>query len=150
MGHIEKHQGWMLKGYALNRVSFKYLEGSARDSDSVTELVTASGFKETVRAAGEGDMKIVIGVLEKRLSSRTGIETLRFSLEEVEDGVYNNIPVEYILVSQRFQEQHSRRIQRLFQIAENNGVKTRVLPVDSPYIGRVSQFGGLVCLLRIT
>ena len=150
MEHIQKHQGWMLKGYALNRVSFQFLEGSARDSDSVTELVSASGFKDTIREAGEGDMKLVIGVLEKRLSSRNGIETLRFSLEEVEDAVYNKVPVEYVLVSQRFQEQHRRRVQRLFQVAENKGVKTSVLPDNSPHIGRVSQFGGLVCLLRIT
>ena len=150
MGHIQKHQGWMLKGYALNRVSFQFLEGSAKDIDAVTELVSASGFKDTIREAGEGDMKLVIGVLEKRLSSRNGIETLKFSLEEVEDAVYNNVPVEYILVSQRFQEQHRRRVQRLFQIAENKGIKTQVLPANSPHIGRVSQFGGLVCLLRIT
>lgn len=149
MGHIQKHQGWMLKGYALNRVSFQFLEGSAKDIDAVIELVSASGFKDTMRAAGEGDMNLVIGVLEKRLSTRNGIETLRFSLEEVEDAVYNNVPVEYILVSQRFQEQHRRRVQRLFQVAENKGVKTRVLPDDSPHIGRATQFGGLVCLLRI-
>lgn len=149
MGHIQKHQGWMLKGYELNRVSFQFIAGSAKDVDSVTELINASGFKDTIREAGEGDMKLVIGVLEKRLSSRNGIETLRFSLEEVEDAIYSKVPVEYILVSKRFQEKHRRRIQRLFQIAENKGVKTRILPVDSPHIARVAQFGGLVCLLRI-
>ncbi len=149
IGHIQKHQGWMLKGYALNRVSFQFLEGSAKDIDAVIELVSASGFKDTMREAGDGDMNLVIGVLEKRLSTRNGIETLRFSLEEVEDAVYNNVSGEYILVSQRFQEQNRRRVQRLFQVAENKGVKTRVLPDDSPHIGRVTQFGGLVCLLRI-
>ena len=149
MRHIQKHQGWMLKGYALNRVSFQFLEGSAKDIEAVIELVSASEFKDTMREAGDGDMNLVIGVLEKRLSTRNGIETLRFSLEEVEDTVYNKVPVEYILVSQWFQEQNSRRVQRLFQVAENKGVKTRVLPDDSPHIGRVTQFGGLVCLLRI-
>jgi len=148
--HIEKHQGWMLKGYELNRVSFQYVEGSARDVDAVMELVNASGFSDKIRQAGEGDMRLVMSVLEKRLSSRDGIETLMFSLDEGEDAVYGGKDVEYIITSQMFQERHRRRVQRLFQVAENKGVKTRVLSPDSPHIGRVAQFGGLICLLRIT
>jgi stalled ribosome rescue protein Dom34 len=150
IGHIEKHQGWMLKGYELNRVSFQFVEGSAKDVDAVMELVSASGFNDKIREAGEGDMKLVMSVLEKRLSSRDGIETLMFSLDEAEDAVYGGRAVEYIISSQRFQERHRRRMQRLFQVAENKGVKTRVLPPNSPYLGRVAQFGGLICLLRIT
>jgi len=150
IGHIKKHQGWMLKGYELNRVSFQYVEGAAKDADTVMELVNASGFSDKIRQAGEGDMKVVMSFLEKRLSSRDGIETLMFSLNEVENAVYSGRDVEYIITSQRFQERHRRRIQRLFQVAENKGVKTRVLPPDSPHIGRVTQFGGLICLVRIT
>lgn len=150
IGHIEKHQSWMLKGYELNRVSFQYVKGSARDADAVTELVNASGFSDKIRQAGEGDMKLVMSVLEKRLSSKDGIETLMFSLDEVKDAVYGGVAVEYIITSQRFQERHRRRIQRLFQVAENKGVKMRVLSPDSPHIGRVAQFGGFICLLRIT
>lgn len=149
MGHIQKHQGWMLKGYELNRVSFQFLEGSAKDVDAVTELVNASGFRESIKKAGEGDMTLVIGVLEKRLASRDGIESLRFSIEEVEDVVYNNGEAEYILVSQKYQQQYRRRVQRLLQVAENKGVKTRIIPPDSKHIGRVAQFGGMICLLRI-
>ncbi len=149
MGHIQKHQGWMLKGYELNRVSFQFLEGSAKDVDDVTELVTASGFRDSIKKAGEGDMSLVVGVLEKRLASRDGIETLRFSIEEVEDVVYNNGEAEYILISQKYQQQHRRRVQRLLQVAENKGVKTRIIPPDSKHIGRVAQFGGMICLLRI-
>jgi stalled ribosome rescue protein Dom34 len=150
IGHIEKHQGWMLKGYELNRVSFQFVEGSAKDGDAVMELVSASGFNDKIREAGEGDMRLVMSVLEKRLSSRDGIETLMFSLDEAEDAVYGGGAVEYIIASQRFQERRRRRMQRLFQVAENKGVKTRVLPPNSPYMGRVAQFGGLICLLRIT
>jgi stalled ribosome rescue protein Dom34 len=149
MGHIKKHQGWMLKGYELNRVSFQYVEGSAKDEDAVMELVNASGFSDKIREAGDGDMKLVMSVLEKRLSSRGGIETLMFSLNEAENAVYGSGAVEYIITAQKFQERHRRRIQRLFQVAENKGIKTSVLPPDSPYIGRVAQFGGLVCLLKI-
>jgi stalled ribosome rescue protein Dom34 len=150
MGHIEKHQGWMLKGYELNRVVFQFVDGSARDVDAVTGLVNAFDFREKIRKAGEGDMKLVMSVLEKCLASREGIESLMFSLNEVEDAIYGSGEVEYILTSQTFQEQHRRRIQRLFQVAENKGVKTRILPPDSPHTARVAQFGGLICLLRIS
>ncbi|MFC1802837.1 hypothetical protein ACFL0D_02600 [Thermoproteota archaeon] len=150
IGHIEKHQSWMLKGYELNRVAFQFVEGSARDINAVTELVNTSGFRKKIGQAGEGDMKLVMNVLEKRLALSEDIESLMFSLNEVEDAIYVGREVEYILTSQRFQKQHRRRIQRLFQVAENKGVKTRILPMDSPYIGRVAQFGGLICFLRLT
>ena len=149
MGHIEKHQGWMLKGYELNRVSFQFLEGTAKDADSVTELVNESGFKESIRKAGEGDMELVMGVLEKRLSSRESIETLRFSLNEVEDAIYHDVESEYLLVTQRFQDQHRRRLQRLLQVAENKGVKTRIIPTGSKHVARIAQFGGLILLLKM-
>jgi stalled ribosome rescue protein Dom34 len=149
MGHIKKHQGWMLKGYELNRVVFQFVEGSARDVDSVTELVNALGFSEKIRKAVDSDLNLVMSVLEKRLASSKGIESLLFSLKEVEDAIYGGGDVEYILTSQRFQEQHRRRMQRLFQVAENKGIKTRILPPDSPHIGRIVQFGGLICLLRM-
>jgi stalled ribosome rescue protein Dom34 len=148
--HIEKHQGWMFKGYELNRVAFQLVEGSARDVDTVTDLVNEYGFRKKIKHAGESEMKLVMSVLEKRLASREGIESLKFSLKEVENAVYGGMEVEYILTSQRFQEQHRRRIQRLFQVAENKGVKTRILPPNSPHIGRVAQFGELICLLKIT
>ena len=149
MGHIEKHQSWMLKGYELNRVSFMFLEGTAKDIDSVTELVNESGFKESGRKAGEGDMQLVMEVLEKRLSSRDGIDTLRFSLTEVEDAIYNEIEAEYLLVTQQFQEQHKRRLQRLLQVAENKGVKTRIISPESSHVTRVAQFGGLILFLKV-
>lgn len=150
MGHIEKHQSWMLKGYKLNRVEFQYIEGSARDVKAVKKLVDASYFWEKIRKVESGEMKMLMSVLDERLASRDGIESLLFSLKEVEDALYGELDVEYILTSQMYQEQHRRRIQRLFQIAENKGVMTRILPSDSPYVERVAQFGGLICLLRTT
>jgi stalled ribosome rescue protein Dom34 len=150
MAHIVKHQGWMLKGYELNRVTFQFIEGSARDVDAVMELVNALGFKDKIRQAREDDLKLVMNVLEKRLASKEGIESLMFSLNEVEDAIYGDVEIEYILTSQGFQKQHRRRIQRLFQIAKNKGVKTRILSSNSLHSRRIAQFGGLICLLKIS
>lgn len=150
MGHIRKHQGWMLKGYELNRVSFQFIEGSAKDIDSVTELVNESGFKASVRRGADEDLNVVMSVFEKRVSSREGIEELWFSLNEVEDAVFAGMEAEYLIITQEFQERHRRRTQRLLQIAENKGVKTKIIPHGSKHVARISQFGGLILLLKIT
>ncbi len=146
--HIEKHQNWMLKGYKLNRVSFQFLEGSAKNVDTVKELINASNFKETIQQGVQEDIGTVISVLEKRLASEKGIESLRFSLKEVEKSLYHGENVEYIVLSQEFLNRHRRRVQRLLQIAENRRVKTSIIPQKSPHITRVSQFGGIIGLIQ--
>ena len=149
MGHIEKHQAWMLRGYKLNRVTFKFIEGSAGNHESLLALINASGFREKVDKLVDDDLELVIGELKRRLSIDVGIESLMFSLDEVENAVYSGDEVEYILVSRRFLDQHRRRMQRLLQVAENKEIKTRVLSDDSPHIGTINQFGGMICLLLI-
>lgn len=148
--HIEKHQKWMLGGYELNRVSFQFLEGSAKNVDTVKELVNASGFKKSIEQGVREDLGLVISVLEKRFGSEKGIEGLLFSLREVEEALYNGVNLEYIVLSQEFLNKHRRRIQRILQIAENRGVKTSVIPSESSYISRISQFGGLIGLIQDT
>jgi stalled ribosome rescue protein Dom34 len=148
MDHVEKHQSWMLRGYELNRVSFQFTEGSAGDVESVKELIRASSFREKIAKGVEDDLSLVMGELEKRLSNERGIESLMFSLDEVENAVYTGKEVEYVLITKRFLEQHRKRIQRLVQVAENREIKTRILPQESPYIGAITKFGGMVCLLQ--
>ena len=118
--HIEKHQRWLIAGYELNRVTFEYVEGSARDHDSVVELIEKSGLKRTVTEATRKDFKRVMSVLEKRLGTPEGIDALRFSINEVENAIYNDDDLpEYILMTTEFQKNHRRRTQRIIQIAQN-------------------------------
>ena len=148
MAHVRKHHSWLLKGWELNTVTFIRLEEPASDPEEVRRLVSTSMFKSKLLEASEGDLNQVMGALERRLSNPEGIETVVFSLEDAEAAVYGETPPEYLLVLEAFQRKHARRTMRLLQVAQNRGVKTRVILSGSSHTARLSQFGGLVCMLR--
>jgi stalled ribosome rescue protein Dom34 len=147
--HIDKHQHWLIGGYELNRVTLEYVEGSAKDMDSVVELINDSGLQKTIKQASRDDIKRIMGVLEKRLSTSDGVDTILFSIKEVENSVYGEVyNPEYILMTSQFQRQHRRRTQRLLQIAKNKGIKTMIVETTTFMGTRLTQFGGLICLLK--
>lgn len=147
--HIEKHQRWLIAGYELNRVTIEYVEGSATDIDAVIELIEESGLQRTIQKASREDVKRVMSVLERRLGTPEGIDTLKFTLNEVEDEVYGDRgSAEYVLLTTDFQYNHRRRTQRLLQIAQNKGIKSMIVEADTSMGKRLTQFGGLICMTR--
>jgi stalled ribosome rescue protein Dom34 len=148
MAHIRKHHSWLLKGWELNTVTFIRLEEPATNSEEVRRLVSNPTFKSRLSEASEGDLDKVMGALEKRLGSPEGIDTVVFSLDDAEAAVYGETPPEYLLMVEGFQRKHVRRTMRLLQVAQNRGVKTRIIPSGSSHAVRLSQFGGLVCMLK--
>jgi hypothetical protein len=150
LGHIEKHQSWLLKGWGLNTASFEHVSEPAMNIEQVRRLVKAHGFREKLSEVTRGDIRQVMGVLEKRLNDPEGIETVLFSLNEVEDAVYGGgKSPEYILVTELFRSKRRRRTDRLLQVAANKRVRTRIIETGTPAGARLSQFGGLVCMLRV-
>jgi len=149
MNHVKKHHGWLLKGYALNTVTIQHVKEPLNTIEEAKNLAASKQFRETLADASTMDLATVTGILEKRVNTAEGINTLRFSLTEVEDAVYGGggVRVDYILVSERFSEQHRRRVQRLLQVAGNKGIKTRTVPGGTRLGARLSQFGGLIALL---
>jgi len=149
LGHIEKHQSWLLKGWGLNTATFEHVSEPAMNIEQVRHLVKAHGFTEKLSEVTRGDIGQVMGVLEKRLSDPQGIETVLFSMNEVEDAVYGGEKSpEYILVTELFRSRRRRRTDRLLQVAANKKVRTRIIETDTPAGTRLSQFGGLACMLR--
>ena len=149
MDHIGKHQGWLLRGWSLNTVTFERIPEPAMSADQVRDLVKSDGFKGRLSEATREDIHRVMGVLEKRLSDPEGIESLLFALGDVEDAVYGGErSPEYILVTEVFRSRNRRRADRLLQVAANKGVRTRIVRADTSAGARVTQFGGLVCMLR--
>jgi len=149
MNHITKHQGWLLGGWSLNTVTFEHVPASAMNADQVRDLVKTHGFKEKLAEVTGGDIRRVMSVLERRLNDPEGIEALLFTLEEVENAVYGNErSPEYILVTELFRFKNRRRTQRLLQVAANKNVRTVIIKPDTPAGARITQFGGLVCMLR--
>ena len=147
--HIEKHQRWLIAGYELNRVTLEYVEGSADNLDAVVELIDAAGLRRKIQQASRDDIKRIMNVLERRLGTPEGIDTLLFALNEVEDAVYQGqLQPEYILITTAFHRSHSRRTQRLLQVAQNKGVKSMIVEAGSEMGNRLAQFGGLIVLLQ--
>ena len=144
--HVERHQRWLVSGYELNRVKFKYIDGSAESLEEVVILIEEAGLKNTIMQASREDLKRVMSVLEKRLGTPEGIDSLLFSLDEVEEAVYGNSQPEYILLTVSFQRMHRRRCQRLIQIAENKGIKSMIVEDETPMGRRLTQFGRLICM----
>ena len=149
IGHLEKHQSWLLKGWSLNTVTFERIPMSAMSIEQIRGLVKSEGFKEKFSNAQEDDVKRVMGTLEKLVNDPEGIERILFTIQEIENAVYGGDPKpEYILVTERFRAMHARRINRLFQLASNKAIKTKVVKDKTPAGGRISQFGGLVCIMQ--
>jgi hypothetical protein len=144
MGHVGRHHGWLLRGWELNTVALAHIQGRARTAEEVRTLAASDEFRSRLSEASEGDLDKVMGVLEKRLNTSEGIDTLMLSLDDVEAGVYGEEPPEYILVTEEFTRRHRGRAQRLLQVAQNRGVKTRTVPPRSRYSLRLVQLGGIV------
>ena len=148
--HIDKHQRWLIGGYELNRVTLEYVKGSAKDLDTVLELVEETSLRRTIREASQEDVNRVMRVLEKRLSTPKGIDTLLLTLDEVEAAVLEEEPnAEYVLLTNEFQRGHRRRTQRILQIAQNKRIKSMIVDARSPMGVRLTQFGGLICMMRV-
>ena len=149
MAHIGRHQGWLLGGWSLNTVTFERLSQRAMDAEQVRELVRAKGFKERLVETTQMDTRGVMEALERLMSDPEGIESLLFTLEEIEMAIRgDNGGLEYILLTEAFRDRHRRRVDRLLQIASSRGIKTRVVRPDTPAGSRITQLGGLVCMLR--
>lgn len=148
MRHIQKHQSWLFNR-SPNTTTFGHIPERAMNADQVRELVKSPVFKKKLAEVYEEDLRQVMDLLKKRLNDRHGIETLLFALNEVENAIYGNERnVEYILVSDVFRHQNWERINRLLQIAANKDVRTKIIMLNTPLAARISQFGGLICILR--
>ncbi len=149
--HIDKHQRWLIGGYELNQVTLEYIKGAANDLDTVLELIEESSLQRTIKEASKEDVNRVMRVLEKRLSTPKGIDTLLFTLNEIEEALEDEESnPEYVLLTNEFQRGHRRRTQRLLQIAQNKRVKSLIVDAGSPMGLRLTQFGGLICMMRLT
>ena len=148
MSHVERHQSWLLKGWELNKATFEHVPMAAMDERQVREILKTNGFKKRLSEASSVDVRHVMEVLEERLNDPDGIETLLFSLEEIESHIYGGGEAEYMLVTDQFHERHRRRTHRLLQVIANRSIQTRIIPTDTAAGARLTQFGGLVCLIK--
>jgi stalled ribosome rescue protein Dom34 len=148
MYHVERHHSWLLKGWELNKATFEHIPIAAIDERQVRDMVKTNRFKDILSEASSKDLVNVINILEERLNDPVRIDTLLFSLEEIESHIYGGGEAECLLVTDYFQAMHKRRTQRLIQVSTNRNIQTKMIPVDSAAGARVTQFGGLVCIAK--
>jgi hypothetical protein len=96
-----------------------------------------------------------VELLDRRLNLSNSEKAVLFSLEEAEVSIIKHrgqskLKPEYLLLTDKYLQGNPQknRLNRLIQIAANKSVKTRIINAESPAGKRISQLGGLVCLMK--
>jgi len=151
LNHVREHHQWLLQG--ANKASFKQITGSAITHTQVSNITSTNEFKQSINDSTLEETENLRELVEKRLNATEGL--VMFSLEEAEEAIYSyEIPgkpkPEYLLITDNYLTGDKRkgRINRLIQIAQNKKIKTRIINKESPAGTRLTQLGGIICLLK--
>jgi len=152
LSHIKSHHAWLMQG--TNKATFSQITGSASSPPQVASLTKTSSFKQLIQENATEETENLLQILEKRLSKTDNL--VLFSLQEVETLILNpqapgKPQPEYLMLTDDYLwgSRQKNRVNRLMMIAAKNGVKTRVINVDSNAGARLTQLGGIVCLAKI-
>jgi stalled ribosome rescue protein Dom34 len=151
LSHLKAHHPWLFQG--PSKATITQITGSATTLPQVAALTKTDAFKELISQTTAQETENLLEILEKRLSQTDNL--VHFSLEEAENLVFSSqasgkpVP-EYLLLTDVYlsESRQKNRAHRLMQIAQNKGVKTRVITTESSAGKRLSQFGGIVCLAK--
>ena len=151
LNHIKGHHNWLNQG--SSKAVFSPVTGSASTPSQVASLTQTSMFKQLISDTTAEESENLLETLEKRLNETDNL--VLFSLQEAEHFIFETQAEgkpkpEYLMLSDEYlsTSRQKYRIQRLMQVAANKGVKTRVISAESTAGKRVTQLGGLVCLMK--
>lgn len=151
LNHISEHHSWLLQG--PSRVSIAQITGSADTPSQVAELTKTAVFKQLIQENAEEETNSLLNLIEKRLN--TSGNQVFFSMEEAEKVIFENQNVgkpqpDYLLLTDKYlsTSRQKNRINKLMQIAKNKNIKTRVINAESNAGLRLTQLGGLICLMK--
>ena len=153
INHIDRHHAWLKQGE--NKIMVTAIAGSAATHSQVAQLAKSSAFREIVKETASEEAGDLIDLLEKHLNTSNEANVILFSIDETEDAVLR-LPrtgirkTEYLILTDKYLNgsKQKNRLNRLFQIATNKGVKTRVIESESPAGQRIAQLGGIVYITR--
>ena len=152
LNHIKAHHTWLLQG--TNKATFSQITGSASAPSQVAALTKTLTFKQLIQENAAEETDNLLEILEKRLNKADNL--VLFSLPEAETIILNlqapgKPQPEYLLLTDNYlaSSRQKNRVNRLMQIAAKNGVKTRVISVESNAGKRLTQLGGIVCLAKL-
>jgi stalled ribosome rescue protein Dom34 len=151
LSHIKTHQNWLFQG--ANKATFNLISGLASTPQQVAALTKTGNLKEIISQTTAQENENLFDILERRLDQSGNL--VYFSLEEAEKLIFFNQTQgkpkpEYLLIADDYIAgiRQKNRVHRLMQIAQNRGIKTRVITGDSTAGKRLTQLGGIVCLAK--
>jgi stalled ribosome rescue protein Dom34 len=134
-------------------VSIAQIIGSADTPSQVAELTKTIVFKQLIQENAEEETKSLLNLIEKRLNTSGNL--VFFSMEEAEKVIFENQSVgkpqpDYLLLTDKYlsTSRQKNRVNKLMQVAKNKNIKTRVINAKSNAGLRLTQLGGLICLLK--
>jgi stalled ribosome rescue protein Dom34 len=155
LNHIKEHHKWLDKG--PSKVAISEIVDPASTPSQLLALAQTEKLRKIVSDTTSEETENLIEILEKRLIIDDRKRYVLFSIEEIEDSILRRHKPsrprpEYLMVTDKYVgETHDKnRLHRLMQIATNKKVKTRIINAESPAGSRLTQFGGIVCLLEIS
>jgi stalled ribosome rescue protein Dom34 len=150
--HVNRHHAWLTQG--ANKVTFAEITGSASTFPQVTALTRKPVFQKLIQDTTSEETMGLLDLLESRLSGSQGDKAVLYSLDDVEDAVLGSqrrgFSPEHLLLTEKYLKtsRQKGRLNRLMQISANKKIKTRVVDAESPAGKRLTQLGGIVCLMR--
>ncbi len=152
LAHISAHHSWLLQG--PNKASIAQIIGSADTPSQVAELTKTAVYKKIIQENAEIETENLLEIIEKRLNTSDNL--VLFSLEEAEKATFEKQTVgkpqpDFILMTDNYlsNSRQKKRLNRLMQIAQNKKIKVRVINAESNAGLRLTQLGGLICLMKI-
>ena len=150
--HISAHHSWLLQG--PNKASIAQIIGSAGSPSQVAELTKTVVFKQIIQENAEEETENLLEIIEKRLNTSADNLVL-VSLEEAEKAIFEKQTVgkpqpDFILMTDNYlsNSRQKKRLNRLTQIAQNKKIKVRVINAESNAGLRLTQLGGIICLMK--
>ncbi len=147
--HIKSHHQWLMSG--TNKATVSSIVGSASTPTQVAALTQKPAFKILIQENAQQETENILEILEQRLNHNL----VYFSLPEAENIILNEQAPgkpqpEYLILTNDYlsRSKQKKRIQRLMQIAQNKQIKTRVIDAESNAGARLTQLGGIICILK--
>jgi stalled ribosome rescue protein Dom34 len=152
--HVRQHHAWLTQG--PTKVAFSQISGTASTQSQVAALTRTRRFHELISQTTSEETENLLDLLEKQLNTSNRGDSVLFSLEEAENLILKRYKPgrpqpEYLLLTDRYllDSREKTRLNRLMQIAQNKNVKTRVITAESATGVRLTQLGGIVCIVQL-
>ena len=152
--HVKDHHAWLVQG--PTKAVFAEMKGAATSTHDVTVLTRLSAFRRIIGETTLEEAENLLELVEKRLGFTGPEQLVLYSLEEIEKALYSSCvsgkpKPEYIVLTDIYNStnRQKHRLQRLQQIATNKSVKVRIVSLKSDAGKRVSQLGGIICILQL-